>query len=253
MDCEQLALLTGWTCANSGVNSIRATSPLTLGQDGQHAAFYISQPSSKTFYLTDACETAMHAEQLGIELSKSKLDGLNNTCGVRNAKFDAEGNIVAEGDIEDLRFALWDAVKLALALSFKNSAWRPKFEQSRFRDIVIAELSAQIGMQRIITSAKVKGMSGHMIEFPIAVRRTHGGICYIQPIALNNSTIEWPQVWQAHGKLFDLMSVSEANDRLAILEDGAPADEFGRAATFLTHASPVRTLAGTRDWQEVFA
>lgn len=253
MDCQKLAALTAWDCSNAGVNSIRAISPITLGEDGTHLSFFIATPSETTFFITDACETAMHAEHLGIELSKSKLDSLNKTCGVRRACFDQDGAIVAEGHIEELQMALWDAVKLAMALSSKNLAWRPKFEQSRFRDIVIAELAAQVGMQRILTARRVKGLSGHVIEFPIGVRRENGNICLVQPIALNNGAIDWPLVWQAHGKLFDIMQIAETKDRLAILEDGAPKDDYGRAVTFLTHAATVRTLTGTKNWQEVFA
>lgn len=253
MDCLKLAELTGWKCSSAGIRSVRAISPLTIGEDGQHAAFYIAQPSDTTFFLTDASETSMYAEHLGIEISKSKFDALNKTCGVRFSKFDNEGSIVAEGPIEHLQLALWDAIKLAMALSFKTNAWRPKFDQTRFRDLVIAELSAQISMKRIITSAKVKGMSGHLIEFPVGVIMESGDTCYIQPIALNNGGIDWPLIWQAHGKFFDLKALSDESQRLAIVEDGAPEDDFGRAATLLTHAAPVRTLRGTKNWAEVFS
>jgi hypothetical protein len=252
MDCLKLAELTGWKCRSAGVRSVRAISPITLGEDGQHAAFYIAQPSDTTFFLTDASETSMHAEHLGIEVSKSKFDALNKTCGVRFSKFDSEGSIVAEGPIEHLQFALWDAIKLAMALSFKTNSWRPKFDQTRFRDFVISELSAQIAMQRIITSAKVKGMSGHLFEFPIAVKLDSGDMCYVQPIALNNGSIDWPLIWQAHGKFFDLKALSDDNQRLAIVEDGAQPEDFGKAVTLLTHAAPVRTLRGTKDWAKVF-
>lgn len=253
MDCLKLAQLTGWKCQSAGVRSIRAISPLTLGEDGQHAAFYIAQPSDTTFYLTDASEISMHAEQLGIEISKSKFDALNKTYGVRFSRFDSEGSIVAEGPIEHLQFALWDAVKLAMALSFKTNSWRPKFDLTRFRDQVIAELSAQIGMQRILTSARVKGMSGHLIEFPLGVILNSGDTCYVQPIALNNGNIDWPLIWQAHGKFFDLKALSDDSQRLAIVEDGAPSEDFGKAATLLTHAAPVKTLKGTKNWAEVFS
>ncbi|CFW39587.1 Uncharacterised protein [Bordetella pertussis] len=43
------------------------------------------------------------------------------------------------------------------------------------------------------------------------------------------------------------------NARLVILEDGATAEEFKKAVAILEQSAAVRTLAKTRDWQEVFA
>lgn len=253
MDCLQLSAATGWECQPSGLRAIRATSPITLGEDGQHAAFYIASPSETTFFLTDASEAVMHAEHLGIEITKDRLDALNKSCGVLYSQFDAEGSIVATGKIEDLRFALWDAAKLAIALSFKTPGWRPKFDQTRLQDLVIAELAAQIEMKRIIRSARVKGLSGHTLEFPIGVHRLSGEICYIQPIPLNNGTLPWALVWQAHGKFFDIREAVGEKNCVTILENGAPSENFGKAVTFLTHASSVRTLGETKNWDEVLA
>jgi len=252
MDCQQLLNLTGWRCSPAGIRTVRAIAPLTIGGDGQHAAFYIASTSEESFFLTDACETAMHAERFGVVLNKSKFDMLNKTYGVKYARFDNDGSIVAEGDFETMQFALWDAVKLAMSLSFKTNAWQPKFEQSRFQTIVINEFSEQLGLDRIITSAKVQGISGHVIEFPLGVKRQNGTVCFVQPIALLNGGIDWSGVYQAHGKLFDVKAVSEINNRLAIIEEGALLEDFGRAATLLTLAAPVKTLSGTRNWLEYF-
>ena len=58
----------GWTVLPAGEHAIRAVAPMTLGLDGQHAAFFIAHPDDATFYLTDACETSMHASSYGIEI-----------------------------------------------------------------------------------------------------------------------------------------------------------------------------------------
>ena len=62
----------GWTVLPAGEHAIRAISPMTLGLDGQHAAFFIAHPDESTFYLTDACETAMHASSYGIDLAAKR-------------------------------------------------------------------------------------------------------------------------------------------------------------------------------------
>lgn len=250
MNCAQLLASTGWDCTPSGVRAIRAVAPFTLGVDGQQAAFYIAQPSDNTFYLTDGSETAVHAEQSGVVLSKKKLQSLNDTCGVTLAKFDDEGSIVAFGPIQDMRAALWDAVKLAMSLSFKTDKWKPKFDQARFQAIVLAELEAQLGAEKIIREAKVQGASGHVIEFPFGVKRSDGLVSYVQPIALDGGKISWAAVYQAHGKFFDVKAASDINNRIAIIEAGAANDEFGRVTNFLSSAASVYTLSGIKDWSK---
>lgn len=79
MNCDQLLQVTSWECTPSGTRSVRAVSPFTLGNDGRHAAFYLASPTDDTFYLTDGGETAMHAAQSGIELTKARIEQLNRT------------------------------------------------------------------------------------------------------------------------------------------------------------------------------
>lgn len=253
MNCDQLASSTGWDCSPAGVRAIRAVAPMTLGADGQHAAFYIAQPTDNTFYITDASETAIHAEQIGIVLNKNRLDQLNRTCGVSLAKFQKDWSIEASGSMDMFQVALWDAVKLAMAISFKSESWRPKYAQAKFRAIVLMELQSQIGADRIIKCAQVKGSSGNIIEFPLSVKRLNGQEVFIQPVALENKKINWGTIYEAHGKLFDVKAASEINNRLAIIEDGASKLEFGRVASFLSGAAPVRTLGTTPSWKEVFS
>jgi len=252
MDCTEIAASTGWECAPAGIRAIRATSPLTLGEDGHHAAFYIATPSDGSFFLTDASETAMHAEQHGVALSKKRFHTLNRTFGVGMARFADDGSIVAEGSVEKLQSALWDAVKLAMSLSFKTPEWRPKFAQAKFQATVFQVLQAQLGAELVIKDAKIQGASGNQIAFPIAVKRADGNLSFIQPIALENEKLNWAVIYQAHGKFFDVMAASEINNRMAIIEDGAKTGDFGRAANFLRPAAEVRTLLGTPSWRNIF-
>ncbi len=70
---------------------------------GQHAAFFIAHPDESSFYLTDACETAMHASSFGIEVAAKRIDILNETPGVTLAHFDRSGAIVASGPNDSCR------------------------------------------------------------------------------------------------------------------------------------------------------
>lgn len=245
MNCAILQSITQWDCRPSGKASIRAMAPFTLGESGPHVAFYIAQPSPHTFYITDACETAMFAEQLGIVLRKNRLDALNQTTGVSLAAFGEDWSIESSGPIEFLQRALWDAAKLALALSFKTRSWQPKFAQAKFQALVVNELEAQLGAERVIRQAKAQGFSGHTIEFPAAIISRKTGLpIYVQPVAMDNDRVSWPAVYEFHGKLFDVKAASEVANRIAVIERGASQLEFGRAANFLGNAAKVITLDG---------
>lgn len=252
MNCAELADATGWMCSPVGEHSIRAIAPFELDEGGQHAAFYIASPTDSTFYLTDASEAAMYAEHMGVALNARRYKTLNKTSGVTMAQFDQSGSIVASGSAEDLNTALWDAVKLAMSLSFKKAEWQPKFAQEKFKSIVFKELSAQLGAERIIRSARIQAASGNIIEFPIGVKRKDGLISYVQPIAMENEKFNWGVVYQAHGKFFDVKATSEINNRIAIIEDGAPEAEFGRVAHFLGDAAIIRTLKNIREHESAF-
>lgn len=56
-----------------------------------------------------------------MERRRIRLDLLNDTAGVRFARFDDDLAITASGPLEHAEAALWDAVKLALSLSFSDS------------------------------------------------------------------------------------------------------------------------------------
>jgi hypothetical protein len=248
MNCATLESITQWRCQPSGRASIRATAPFTLGESGPHVSFYIAQPSPDSYYITDACETAMFAEQMGIALRKNRLDSLNQTAGVRLAAFGEDWSIESSGPIALLQQALWDAAKLALALSFKTSTWQPKFAQAKFQATVVKELEAQLGADRIIRQAKVQGASGHIIEFPAAIVSPKSGLqVYVQPVAMENGNVNWPNVYEFHGKLYDVKAASDVANRIAVIERGATSIEFGRAASFLGNAAKVITIDGIAD------
>ena len=245
MTCDELHIITGWSCLPAGPQSIKAIAPLTLGEDGQHLAFYIASLSDGSFFLTDAGETAMHAEQMGVVLTKQRISGLNATCGVTFANFSQAMEITAVGQKADLSFALWDATKLAMALSFQHTRWMPKFHAIRFRKQVEQVLLSIVNADHIIKSPKAVGMSGHQLEFPFALKATSGKLAYIEPIAnQENSKVDWSHVYQASGKMSDIKMADAENDRWVIFEDGSVPNEFGKAATLLSQHAYVDALKG---------
>lgn len=116
---KMLSLVTAWDVelVADGENAFRLSSPFVFGNDGTLITFSLFFTRTG-FYLCDNADHAMLANALGVTLDKDKIRNLNETSGVHLAKFDEGGEIQAQGELGDLRDALFDAVKLALALSF---------------------------------------------------------------------------------------------------------------------------------------
>ncbi|QYD70357.1 DUF1828 domain-containing protein [Paraburkholderia edwinii] len=251
MNCDRLRAITGWHCIPAGTGAVRAVAPFTLGRDGRHATFYLAQPSEGTFYLTDGGESAMHAAQSGVDITKSRLDVLNKTAGVHFAHFGPDLAITASGPIDEAEVALWDAVKLAMSLSFSSEKWMPKLDHIRFRSLVEKTLAGSVGQGRIKTGYRVIGISGHAVEFPLALRSANDSIFLIEPIALlSGEKIDWGRVHQVYGKLADVKQADSVTNRVVVFEDGAGAAEFGRAATLLAQNAEITTLGGLPDWSQ---
>lgn len=253
MNCDQLLAMTGWRCAPAGESTIRAIAPLTLGCDGRHAAFYLAQPSSDSFYLTDGGETAMLAAQSGVDITPTRLDALNRTVGVHFAKFGKDLAITAEGPLAEAQDALWDAVKLAMSLSFASERWMPKLDHLRFRALVERVLIKFAGRDRVKHAYRVQGISGHTVEFSLALQPAVDSICLIEPIALiDQKKVDWARVHQAYGRLSDVKQADADAGRLVVFEDGATAQEFGRAATLLAQTAHVATIRELPQWTAKF-
>ncbi len=248
MDCQQLLEITGWDCRPAGTRAVRAISPLTLGNDGQHAAFYLAQPDDQTFFITDAGETAMHAAAHGVEITSARINTLNATNGVAAAKFSQSGEITAIGPIGEIQTALWDAVKLALSLSFSSDKWAPKLDQVRFRALVERILIESAGPDRLLKNYRVQGISGHNAEFPFALKAANDQLFLIEPIALVYEKIDWAHVYQVHGKLSDVKQANDEAQRIVIFQEGASDVEFGRAATLLAQSAAIKTLSQAQSW-----
>jgi hypothetical protein len=252
MKCADVINATGWTCYPNGQNSVRAIAPFSIDDDGQLVSFYIAQVEEDKFYLTDAGETAMYIEHLGIRLNKKRIESLNKTYSAKAATFDEDGCIVAQGKMKDLDESLWDAVKLTLSLSFKKEKWQRKFNQEKFSSIVYKELSAQLGAEKIIRKAKIKAASGNTIEFPIGVKREDGNTSYVNPLALEGDRFLWSHVYQLHGKFSDVKAISDINNRFVILEQGGEKLETGRVINFLSDSALVCTLNSSIDFVSIF-
>lgn len=242
MNCLTFSANTNWDCAPAGRNSLIVHAPVTLGQDGLQASFYVMEDSPGHFYLTDAHNTITHAMDHGARPTAARLQKIAGIPGAHRAKLSADGEITAEGEADDLKTALWDALRLALAISDNEVNWIPKTRQERFTSQVAKTLRSKLPEGSVVSKPKLSGISGHQIEFPLGVLLPGGGIRAVQPIgASDDHRVDWGYVYQSYGKLADLKKASsdDYNNRIVVMERGASNDEFGRAVTVLSSAARV--------------
>lgn len=237
----------------TGSNSMLVHAPISLGLDGQLASFYIMEDEPGHFYLTDAHATILHAIDHGSRPSDARIQKIASTPGARFARISKDGEITAEGDTSELRMALWDALRLALAISDKEVEWVPKTRQERFTSQVAKILKAKLPVGSVISKPKLAGVSGHQIEFPLGVVLPNGGIRAVQPIGVSDDRrVDWGYIYQSYGKLVDLKKATSPhfNNRIVVMEEGASEEEFGRAVTVLSEAARVLMFHDNRSFTE---
>lgn len=240
--------LTAWDCISCDINHARIASPFTLADDGEVLCFSILYPTANSFLLSDDFQVAMHASNFGISLDKRKIEIINETVGIEFAQMASDGEIIASGNISTLQESLFDAVKLAMSVSFKYDKWIPKFNAIRFKTLVGKALKKSIDERKILTEYSALGASGHMIKFPYAIKTNDSNILIETIAASDNKSVNWDGVYRSHGRFSDVKQIDKTNKRLIIIEHSSNKAEFERASSFLADVASIRTLESTPDW-----
>lgn len=253
MPLETVQNMTTWEPVQTSSNALTLASPFNFGEDGARITFTVLFPTEDSFFLTDFAEHIMLADSFGIKFGRGKVNQLNQTHGVKFAQFNEDGEIWAAGKNEDLQFALFDAAKLALSLSFRYQRWLPKFNTIRFKAMVGKVLRNYLQADKVKTDWAITGASGHTIKFPFAVEAKDGSHTLISTIALNDEKIDWATIYQTHGRLYDVKNIDDLDRRVVIMEYPANNQEFDRAASFLADVASIRTLEASHKWAKSLA
>lgn len=242
MNHQTLTAATQWHCTPAGHNAMLAYAPITLGADGQQASFYVLESWPGQFYLTDAHASVEHALSHGAKITPARLKKIAVTPGAHRASLSDDGEITAEGSVQHLSSALWDALRLSLAISNQEDAWQPHTKQERFAQHLAQALKAHLPKGSLISKPRLHGISGHVIEFPLGLLLPQGGIRAVQPIGVSEQqSLDWGYIYQSYGKLMDLKKASadDFHNRIVVIEAGANPEELGRASTVLAEVAPV--------------
>lgn len=241
----------GFIFEEAGENALRITVPFTFGNDGADVSFYVLEPDDETYSITDAGGIIFLAASLGMDFTKSRINSLNDTYSIDLAKIDDSLSIVSRGKKELLVDAIWDTIKLIMAIIFHKEDWQRKFNEEKFRSMVFAELQAQIGRESVVQRIRIKASSGHEIEFPIGIHRKDGARIYVTTLATENGRFNWGHVYQTQGRFHDVKAISDFNNRLTIIEQGSDRQDEARVQSYLSDTSLVHTFNKGKDWRSI--
>ncbi|WP_254367056.1 hypothetical protein [Paraburkholderia sp. NMBU_R16] len=76
----------------------------------------------------------------------------------------------------------------------------------------------------------------------------------MQPIGVSDDRrVDWGYIYQSYGKLADLKKATAqaVHNRVVVMEQGASADEFGRAATVLSEAARVVSYQDDKEFADL--
>lgn len=239
--CESIAKATRWECISSGDNAVRVFAPFSFAIDGQCIGFYVCQRYDNKFFITDGGDTAMLISSHGADVTLQKLRGVLNRSEISTVKILESGEIAGVCEAKDLSFFLWDAALLAYRISIQSQSWLPKLNQVRFEQLVREVVTKKVGNNRIIVKPKTKGVSGHSIQFPFAVRSVSNDFYYyIEPVPANeHGILDWSVVHRTYGKLSDEKESDSINRRVVVLDDDVTDKEISKASTILANVATI--------------
>lgn len=112
-----LKAATSWQFQQKNDRCIQATSPITLNDEGERFQFNILTTDEKTLYLTDAGQANLQVAKNGLWVHPKMAAYINDNTRARLACIDVNNEVVSVCLNENLQTALWDVLKMALAVS----------------------------------------------------------------------------------------------------------------------------------------
>lgn len=247
MNCSDLISSLGFECMQLSERTMRVWSPFTYGPDGEFIGFFVEKTNAG-YRVTDAAESLQHAESLGIQLSKKRLDFLRSVVGDPSL-ISPGGEIAASTNEAGLSETMAAVLNAAMAVSHLEFRWMPRGIEDSFTTEVGAKLDSVLPPGALKRNVVLVGASGHQIEIPFALTINEADT-YVQPIASDNGRVNWTNVYRGFGKMMDLKYAgAEPTRRVVVVDDRETAtDELDQSITLLTTAASVVRFGGMDTW-----
>lgn len=248
MKCSDVLANMGFECKQLSERMLRVWSPFTYGMDGEVIGVYVERTNAG-YRVTDGAESLMHAESMGISLSKARLGLLDRIAG-RDATISNGGEIFATASESELPIAIAAVVNAATAVSHLEFKWMPRAKDAAFTAEVGEKLARAFPPEVITRNAELAGASGHQFEIPFVISLTGANnYYYIQPVAYGDGRVNWDNVYRSFGKMVDLKNVgTDQEERVVVVDDRDALQDIDQSVTFLSAAASVVRFRGIDAW-----
>ncbi|MBS7835201.1 DUF1828 domain-containing protein [Wohlfahrtiimonas chitiniclastica] len=245
--------LTSWDIVEENAYSVLVSSPFCMRDGGESISFYIHKINENEYVISDEYFCLLYAEMYGIKLNTKRFRSMEIKSSVRFAAFTDDGSIRANATSQTLEFALFDAAKLALAVSYEIQDWLPKVVNEGFQEILREALIKTIPKKNIVTNFKAAGYSRTDIEIPLAIIYDQKKYL-IETVAKNTKeSFSWQNVYKIHGKYSDIKMIGENTyNRFVIFENMDDKHEVHKAQTLLSEVANTRIFSLDDHWDEIF-
>lgn len=243
--------LTSWDVVTENDTTILVSSPFCMRDGGECISFYIHK-NGNNFIISDEYFCVQYAEMYNINLDKKKLDGVKRRSCVNFAEFQDDGAIIAYATPETLEFALFDAAKLALGISYEIASWMPKFGEDGFKATLQTALVKSIDKDLIIPKFKTHGFTKE-IEVPFAIVYETKKYLIDVISKKNKDSFKWNDVYVTHGKYSDIKMFDDKSfKRFVVFENDMNQEDTAKAQTLLTEVANTLVFSPDYNLSEIF-
>lgn len=245
MNCQSLLSNIGFECRSLDADTLRIWSPFSYGVDGEHVGVYVEKRGGN-FHVTDHAEALMHASSMGINVTDKRVEAVRRTTTGRVTI--SRGGVIST-TVDDARVheGVVAVLSAALAVGHFEAAWVPRVRSESFAKAVADVLEAEVG-ERLLRDVQVVGASGHQLELPFAIQNK-SNLIYLQPIAADEDSVNWTNVYSGFGKMTDLKNAgAESSSRVIVLEDAPTDTEMPKAVSLLAMSATVVQFPKLRQW-----
>lgn len=244
--------LTSWHVIDKNERTTLVAAPFCMRDGGEMISFYIHKAFNGSYIVTDEGFCSSYADMYAVKLTEARKLMMQRKSHSLLAQFDLNGAIVAHAENnDDLEYALVDAMRLALAVSYEIDEWLPSEKTTNFIETLQSKIIKSVPDKEVIKKLKVKGLSHNDIEVPLAVIRKESKKKYLIETVTKNAN--WGGIYGIQGRFSDIkLRDSEEYSRFVIFESEENIELVSSARNLLTSVANTKVYDPNEDWDKVF-
>jgi len=248
MNCAKLLDRMGYDCSPLGDAGWCVHTPFLYSGDGEMIRLFVRDLPGGRVRIYDGGDAVMHAEVHGSKISRPRMEKIRRMLRAP-VTLDEREEIGATCAVQDIPLIMPMVIDATLAVSHLETLWRPRKDRNQFIGEIEGALRPLAG-EKLKRNVRVTGMSGHQIEFPLAISNA-GQDRYIDAVSWNGEQLDWGSAYRVFGKMMDVdWTGMEERSHMVIVEDVEDNSQSQQVITFLARCAPVFKFSKLNSWIE---